>query len=73
MSEGNDSIVAPPQHGESPQDIHAIDLGGEHSQREIGDIRGVLPMGVEVGIMSDGWVTGEGKHHGKTQRAFNVL
>ena len=72
VQDNNGSIVALPPHGERPRDSHATDPGGRRRRRGSGEIRGVLPMSVEVSGVSGGWVTGKGTQTGKNQRAFNV-
>ena len=72
LRDRNVIFVTPPPHGESPWDSHATYPGFGRRWRGTGDIWGVLPMGVEVGGVSGGWVPREVTRPSKTQREFHV-
>ena len=73
MQDGDGNIVSPPPHGYIPQYSHATDLGGGRRQRGNVNIRGILPTGVEIGVVSSVRLPDEVAQPGKTQIEFNVL
>ena len=66
------SVVTPPPHGESSRVSSATDPGGRRFRRGAGDIRGVLPMGTEVGGISGRQFPGEGEQPREDQVTLHV-